>query len=479
MSLSCSQAMPTEDIPSSADAFAIITLSDEESDEESVKESAKESAKKSDEESAKESDSSDEGEGSDEGGVNSDSEWNPLDEALLQDSEEETEDEDEEEKDSPGGLKINELCNECGRFFSPLKPHTCEHKIKPFSCNICGKRCVSEVALKLHSRVHSETYEIPCKYCHVTFKRKVDKLKHEQIHEDRNDPYKCPDCPKIFPTSQARRIHLSYHRTSREYKCGVCGFEFRKTSHLRRHSVVHTGLKPYKCSVCERAFNQESNLKSHMRLHTGEKPYKCPRCDESFNHNVSLKSHVQRCHSSRSRQEHKIGKINEKASSASDAEYNESKSGNGSESDNADKQDTGETVQKETTGLPKRIRRRTGRSRGRPKSNPDGYSVPSGQNKDQCLNAKTLKSKLKKLKKSGEIDEELELEQSDSDISFNSEEEEEQEQKARRSTRTSRRRPTKDDDADFDPEEENEKKKSRAALRTGETKKEGRGLKIM
>ncbi|XP_035027412.1 uncharacterized protein LOC118118353 isoform X3 [Hippoglossus stenolepis] len=130
-----SVAMPTEDIPSSADAFAIITLSAEES--------------------AEESDPSDEGEDGDEGGVNSDREWNPLDEmlldeALLQDSEEETE--DEEENDSPGGLKMNELCNECGRFFNSLKPHTCEHKIKPVPGNICGKRCVSEAALKIHSR---------------------------------------------------------------------------------------------------------------------------------------------------------------------------------------------------------------------------------------------------------------------------------------------------------------------------------------
>ncbi|XP_060939586.1 zinc finger and SCAN domain-containing protein 12-like [Limanda limanda] len=428
------EVMPTEDIPSSADAFATVTLIDEERAEEITEES----------------EPSDEAESSDESGGNSDSDWNPLDgilldEGTLLDSEEETEDEDEEETDSPGGLRINELCNECGGFFNSLKTHTCEHKMKPFSCNICGKRCVSEASLKIHSRVHSETYEIPCKYCHVTFKRKVEKVKHEQIHEDRNDPYKCPDCPEQFPTSKERRIHLSNcHRTTKD-TCGICGMEFSGLNHLQRHSVVHTGLKPYKCSVCDRGFNQESNLKSHMRLHTGEKPYKCRHCDESFNHNVSLKSHVQRRHSSGHKR--KRGKINEKASSASDAEDNESKSGAGSESDNADKQDTGETVQQKS----KRRRKLTGRSRGRPKSNPDGNSVPSGQNEDQCSKAKTSKSKLKKLKKSGEIDEEIESEQSNSDISFNSEEEL---QEARKSTRTSGRRPTKDDDSDFHPEEE-------------------------
>ncbi|XP_062261089.1 zinc finger protein 142-like [Platichthys flesus] len=367
-------AMRTEDISSRGDAFAIVTLSDEERAEEITDESSP----------------SDEGESSDESGGKADSDWNPLDgvlqdEALLQDSEEE--DEGEEETDSPGGLRMNELCNECGCFFDSLKDHTCEHKLKPFPCNICGIRCVSEASLKIHSRVHSETYEIPCKYCHVTFKRKVDKVTHERIHEDRKDPYKCPDCPELFPTSKERRIHLSTcHRASRDFKCGVCGVEFTGLNPLQRHSVVHTGLKPYKCSVCDRGFNQESHLKSHMRRHTGEKPYKCRHCDESFNHNVRLKSHVQRRHPPG--RGHKMGKINEEARGACDAEDHERKSGAGSVSDNADKQDTGETVQQKSRVLPKRRRRKcTGRPRGRPKSNPDGNSVPSGQNEDQCVNA--------------------------------------------------------------------------------------------
>ncbi|XP_051251301.1 zinc finger protein 792-like isoform X2 [Dicentrarchus labrax] len=436
--------------------------------------------------SDEESDPSDDGEEGDEGGVSSDGEWNPTEDILLaqeltKESDEETEDDDEEEEeeedfDSPGGLKINELCIECGRFFSILKPHTCEHKVKPYSCNICGKRCVTEISLKTHSKIHDETYEHPCKYCHVTFKTRLDKLKHEQTHKDNKDPYKCPDCLETFATSKERRIHLSNHRTPKEFKCGVCGIEFKDVHHLRRHSVVHTGLKPYKCSVCERGFNQTNHLKSHMRLHTGEKPYKCQHCDRSFNHNVSLKSHVQRYHSSGSARGRKKKKIKERLSATGDAEDDGNKKGTDSEFNNVEEeQDTEEEVRKERTDIRKSRKRSTGRPRGRPKRNAEGDFVLEGEKKGPRSNTKTGKSKAQKSKKTGSIDEESEDEQSDSDLSFDSgEEEEEEKETARKSTARSRGRPKNDSDTDFDPEEET-KKKRYSSQSSGKSLARGRG----
>ncbi|XP_044075056.1 uncharacterized protein LOC122886659 [Siniperca chuatsi] len=457
------QQIPTDDNFSSTSFSEIVTFSDEESDP------------------------SDEGEEGEEGGMSSDGEWNPtedfmLAEELTKESEEESEDEGDEEEDldSPGGLKINELCTECGSFFNILKPHTCEHKIKPYSCNICGKRCVTETSLKTHNKIHDETYEHPCKYCHVTFKTRVDKLKHEQTHRDRKDPYKCPDCPETFATSKERSIHLANHRTQKEFKCGVCGIEFKDVHHLRRHSVVHTGLKPYKCSVCQRGFSQTSHLKSHMRLHTGERPFKCQHCDKSFNHNVSLKSHVQRYHKSSSGRERKKEKIKERESDTGDAEDNGNKKDTYSESDNVEEeQDTEEEVQKERTDMPKiKKKRSTGRPRGRPKRNAAGSLVLAGQKKDHRSNI--AKSKGQKLKKTGSSNEESEDKPSDSDMSFDSAEVEEEEEKetVRKSTGRSRGRPKNDSDTDFDPEEETKKKRyssqssgKRSGKRRGRPKK--------
>ncbi|XP_042354442.1 RE1-silencing transcription factor-like isoform X2 [Plectropomus leopardus] len=457
------QEMPTDDNPSSTVFSEIVTFSDEESD------------------------LSDEGEEGDEGEVSSDGDWNPtgdilLAEELAKQSEEESEDEDEleeeeENSDTPGGLKINELCTECGSFFNILKPHTCEHKVKPFSCNICGKRCVTETSLKNHSKIHDETYEHPCKYCYVTFKTRVDKLKHEQTHQDEKEPYKCPDCPKTFASSKVRKVHLANHRTDpKVYKCGVCGIEFKDVHHLRRHSVVHTGLKPYKCSVCERGFNQSSHLKSHMRLHTGERPFKCRHCDKRFNHNVSLKSHVQRYHSSSSGREQKRDKTDENASDTGDAEDSGKKRGTDSEFDNTEEVRE-ETVQREIPEVRKSKKRTTGRPRGRPKRDAAGNLIPAGQTEGQRSNTKTAKSKAKKFKKTGSSDEESEDEQSDSDMSFGSageEEEEEEEETARKITGRSRGKPKNDSDSDFDPEEEATKKRY-GRQSSGKSSGKGRG----
>lgn len=402
MSVYCSQAVPTT-------VSEIVTFSDEEGD------------------------SSYRGEEGDEAEGSSEDEWNPTEDSVLdvelsKSLEDETDNGDKGEKDfiSQSGLKINELCPDCGCFFNVQKPHMCEHKIKPYSCNICGKRCVTELSLKSHSIIHSETYEHPCTFCHMPFITRLDKLKHEHIHLERKDPYMCPDCPETFAYNAERRVHLSNHRTEKEFNCGVCRRSFNDVHHLRRHSVVHTGLKPYKCPVCQRGFNQGSHLTSHMRLHTGERPFKCQHCDQHFNHNVSLKSHMQRYHVATSDRKRKV---------------NRGASGPG---DNGDQKDgntqcgmvehTEVEVQKEKI-LPKNRRRCTGRPKGRPKRKAGGNPTLQGQ-KGQRSDTIIKSVKPKKFKKALFSEEE----QSDSDVPLNSaEDSEEVEEKA--AAKESSRRP--------------------------------------
>ncbi|XP_055007714.1 zinc finger protein 184-like isoform X2 [Boleophthalmus pectinirostris] len=251
-----------------------------------------------------EDDVSEEEEEGDKGNQSSDEDWLPQtlteegnedmtrDTSSEDDSSEEAElDEDQKPTREP---KKKQLCTECGAFYCTQK-HVCEHKTKPYVCNVCGKRCVTQLSLKLHSNIHSETYEHYCKYCYATFKTKLDKLAHEEIHQNQPRPYKCPDCTVTFAKNTERRKHMKKHKGPDEFKCDICGLAIGK-KHKLRHMMIHTGAKPFKCPTCDRTFNQSGNLKSHMRVHTGEQPYKCQYCDKSFNHNVSLKSHLQRYH---------------------------------------------------------------------------------------------------------------------------------------------------------------------------------------
>ncbi|KAM9844435.1 uncharacterized protein ACBR49_011271 [Aulostomus maculatus] len=381
--------------------------------------------------SDEESDPADDGEQEDGGRRNTEAEWSPLedllDEELTQDSEEEVEADEEEEFVNPiNGLKTKELCTECGCFFSIKKPHKCDHKTKLYSCNICGKRCVSEISLKTHSRIHSESYEHPCKFCCINFKTRVDKLQHERTHQGSKKPYKCPDCSETFASNIKRKVHLAGHRGPKEFKCDACGISFTNVHYLQRHSVVHTGVRPFTCSVCQRGFNQASHLKSHMRLHIGERPYKCRHCDKRFNHNVSLKSHTQRYHASRFKQKNCTS--DEGAIDRCDTEEN----WRDKDSEFVSAEGTQEVHKKKT----KNRMRSTGRPRGRPKRDAEGNLVLTDQTEHQGLSEKTGKKSHSN---------------KESDASFDSAEEED--------SAESRRRSKKDSDSDFDPEDEAETKR--------------------
>ncbi|CAK6966903.1 zinc finger protein 37-like [Scomber scombrus] len=409
------------------------------------------------------SDPMDETDSSDDSDMGSDEEWNPAVEiSVVEELQSESAETEYEDDDYPAP-RHSQLCTECGMFFNKLKPHTCEHKIKPYSCNICGKRCVTKTALNTHSRIHDDNYEHRCKYCHVIFKTKVDKITHEQIHISEEKPYKCTDCSENFATNKQRRVHLKVHGGPRTFKCNICGIEFVSHLNLQRHEVVHTGVKSYKCSVCQRGFNQAGHLKSHMRLHTGERPFKCQHCDKCFNHNVSLKSHVQRYHTSKTRCEHKK-RINKRASDSGDAQENGDKRGSDSEHDNVEEDYTDSEVQDDRMGIPKKKRKKrsTGRPIGRPKSSATGSIV---QTEGQVLNSKNAKVKPQKLKRTCYSDEESEDQQTESDTSFDPADEEEVMSKRKRKSKNS------DSDSDFDPEQ----RKKMSSQRTGKSSGKRRG----
>ncbi|CAL9688704.1 unnamed protein product [Knipowitschia caucasica] len=322
-----------------------------------------------------EEDETSEEEGGKKDDASSDEDWLPLNleetaevrENIPSDefSDEELSDEELNEKMQ----KKKQLCTDCGTFYR-TENHICEHKTKHYVCNVCGKRCVTPLSLKIHSHIHSEAYEHYCKYCYTSFKTKLNKLAHEKNHHNEKNPYKCRYCTATFCTHAERRKHVKQHTGPNAFKCEICGFATGK-KHKLRHMMIHTGVKPFICVICGRTFNQSGNLKSHMRVHTGEQPYKCQHCGRSFNHNVSLKSHVQRCHPPESGDNN----LMKSSDDVSDAD------------ENVQQQDT-ETVQQET--VKKTGRGVTGRRPGRPKKSLDESEK---QNSDKGKKKKKVQSK--------------------------------------------------------------------------------------
>lgn len=392
-------------------------------------------------------------ESNDENDMDSDEDWTPMEDFSVDTmlhSNESDEESESENTDDPLVTKHNQLCTECGKFFNRRRPHTCEHKVKPFSCNICGKRFISEFSLNSHSKVHDENYEHQCKYCYVAFKTKVDKVSHEQNHVTQEKPYKCHKCSEMFATFKERKIHLADHRGPPQLKCDICGIEFYRSINLQRHLVVHTGARPFKCVVCQRGFNQPGHLKSHMRLHTGERPFKCQHCDKRFNHNVSLKSHVQRYHMLHSGCEPKKGK---KRKTLKNGDVEDTEGG----LDNVKGTDKEKKVQKEGKDKVKKRWKSTGRPIGRPKRSAVGNLMRARRMQGQCKTAKG------KARTSTFTDEDSLSELTESDISFDAAEEEEEEMSKKLAPGTSRVRGRANKSCDSDPDFKPEDKKKRCS----------------
>ncbi|XP_037538156.1 zinc finger protein 239 [Nematolebias whitei] len=313
----------------------------------------------------------------------------------------------------------NRLCTDCGTFFDRRTPHMCNHKVKPYSCNICGKRFVSKVALNHHNEIHNENYEFSCKFCHVSFKAKADKFTHEQIHIAERNSYKCPDCSRTFATNKELRIHLEEHKMQMQVKCHLCEMEFVSLSSLRRHMTVHTGVKRFTCFVCQRTFNQKGNLKTHMRLHTGEKPYKCQLCDKCFTQNVSLKLHIQRCHTFSSGPE--LERSNEQEHDSDDARANGDETGEDFGFDSIKEEQDANDVQMDQRRLPKIKKKSTSGSKGRPRNSGSRNIVLED---DAKYHGSNIRSKAH-VKRQKMTDEDSKNTPSDSNASFDSAEEEE------------------------------------------------------
>ena len=144
-------------------------------------------------------------------------------------------------KDSPSSHELIHHCPVCSKSFA-LKENMEyhwqeEHSHKPrFSCDVCGKMFLNELALESHIVTHSK------------------------------DDFFCRICNKSFDRRSAYETHQRIHTMERPFQCSVCLRAFSLRTNLRRHMLTHSEvqLSPYNCHLCLKMFKHSENLAFHM-----------------------------------------------------------------------------------------------------------------------------------------------------------------------------------------------------------------------
>lgn len=126
-----------------------------------------------------------------------------------------------------------------------------------------------------------------CLDCDKVFNKACYLTQHNKSFHSGHKPYKCNRCGKRFVTEALYQEHLGKHAGDKPYKCGTCPKQFNHKTDLRRHMCLHTGEKPYTCDLCGKGFIRKDHMLKHCETHRKKVPN-----HQSLHHSQVLHSQV-------------------------------------------------------------------------------------------------------------------------------------------------------------------------------------------
>ncbi|XP_019541226.3 zinc finger protein ZFP2 [Aedes albopictus] len=186
----------------------------------------------------------------------------------------------------------NLTCEACDESFPNLTKynrHLSKHDPveRPIKCDHCELRFTDRLGKRRHEKL----------------KHNVDHAVTTFSYADRpKGKFTCQHCGKQCMSLSFLKEHEDAHAGIKRHECKSCGRLFANKNNLERHHLIHTSEKPYKCEVCGKAFRQSPMYKDHLRLHSGETPYACNGCELRFTSTTLLRKHKIRHHGSSSAQ---------------------------------------------------------------------------------------------------------------------------------------------------------------------------------
>ncbi|XP_037932871.1 PR domain zinc finger protein 5-like [Teleopsis dalmanni] len=138
--------------------------------------------------------------------------------------------------------KICEICNRKFVNGKTLSKHvkTVHNKIKPFICNVCGKKTARKASLIIHMRQHTGEKPLQCKTCKFS-SRDPSVLHKHQLRHEKVGKFKCNLCDYscIQTNSYKRHIRTNHPEVYKRIACDICNFVTITEQKLLAHKEDH------------------------------------------------------------------------------------------------------------------------------------------------------------------------------------------------------------------------------------------------
>jgi KRAB domain-containing zinc finger protein len=186
-----------------------------------------------------------------------------------------------------------------------------------FQCRTCAKSFKRKIDLIHHQKIHENTF-YECTKCHHKYKIKGYLHKHKcrlcsrcgatfttldqlrshmkQIHnENCSKRFECDFCGKIYDARFGLVWHINMHHIqteARDFHCDLCASRFKFKEQIKKHMRIHLSRVP--CRLCGKMI-QRTNYFHHMNfVHVYVRNYSCTVCGLSYKTKQCLRSHVRR-----------------------------------------------------------------------------------------------------------------------------------------------------------------------------------------
>ncbi|XP_055639760.1 zinc finger and SCAN domain-containing protein 12-like [Toxorhynchites rutilus septentrionalis] len=196
----------------------------------------------------------------------------------------------------PSEIFESQQAFEAHRTDQHKKYRIADNVIRPYECEICFQRFLTEKHLAQHKARPYKKREYVCTSCGNAFLARSTLKKHEEICITTERNYACEECGKRFTQVGSLRNHLKLHNSEKTHSCPICAKTFLKKFEVPIHMVTHTEEQPFPCDQCPARFKRKQALRNHQRHHSNPTPYKCDLCDEWFNNFSARKFHRQKVH---------------------------------------------------------------------------------------------------------------------------------------------------------------------------------------